>query len=773
MKRLFNTPARLVCVFLVVILTIESASFTGAYLYAFQYLQQHDPRKSTSRSELRVFFRPKVLARGQEIGRDEIVRHLAALGYREGDESARGTFSVSGDALTVRPRYQEFPGAVISFARRRIASISVGGQPVERVELEPQPMVSFLRFMPEDLKHRTRARRIILQPGNVPEPLSDAICSSEDKRCYTHNGIDELGMMSAVLTWLKGSPLRGGSTLTQQLIKNTVLDDQSRTGNRKAKEFFLALAAERMMTKQEIMAAYASACYMGHVPGGPDIYGMAAAAFEYFGVSDLRQLGLGQAATLAGMLDGPADYVRAARNGDYTLLLNRRTRVLNLMHRNFPDKYTAETVEKAEAEPLELFFASEREQEQPLDMSSIHFQNFAAAQVQQVVNAASDGYNLRVYTTIDPELQSAAHQAVADQLSKLDAVVAALCRRQNIDPSKVKPIQAALVAMDAQTGEILAMADGRDVEFNYATRRRSPGSAVKPFVYLKAIESGRHQGAPFTAATFIDPLNDPVYGTYRPQNHVGVPARARVQLAASYNGGAVVAAHDAGLPQVRELIYSLTDSRADELSGMLAVGGAAGSEVTLLDLVSGYAVFPTGGRKLSPTPFTAVYQNEADRVNVPHVAPLRVTGEASAYVLTQMMRSVLQPGGTAPNALSLAGLPADAPVAAKSGSGQVADLTFVGFSPRIVVGVWCGMPDNVPALKMEDGFSGARAAMPIWAAFMRAVKRQRGDLLQGDFRRPAGVQVLRVDAKSGCVTGGAGVEEYFIQGREPALCKKN
>jgi penicillin-binding protein 1B len=756
-----------------VILTVESASFTSAYLYAFKYLQQHDPRKGTSRAEMRVFFRPKVLMRGQEISRDEIARHLAALGYRESDESAKGTFSVSGNILTVHPHYQEFPNAVISFARRHIASLSVEGQPVERVELEPQPMVSFLRFMPEDVKRRTRARRIILQSGDVPELLSDAICSSEDKRCYTHNGIDELGMMSAVLSWLKGSPLRGGSTLSQQLMKNSVLDDQSRTGDRKAKELFLALAAERMMTKQEIMAAYASACYMGHVPDGPDIYGMAAAAFEYFGVSDLRQLSLGQAATLAGMLDGPADYVRAARSGDYTLLLNRRTRVLNLMHRDFPDKYTAEMVEKAEAEPVELFFASEREQEQPLDMVSIHFQNFAAAQVQQIINATPDGYNLRVYTTVDPELQSAAHQAVVDQLSKLDAVVAAVCRRQNIDPSKIKPIQAALVAMDAQTGEILAMVGGRDSEFNYATKRRSPGSAIKPFVYLKAIESGHHQGAPFTAATIIDPLNDPVYGTYRPQSHVGVPARARVHLAASYNGGAVVAAHDADLPQVRDLIYTLTNSRADELSGMLAIGGAAGSEVTLLDLVSGYTVFPTGGQKLSPTPFTAVYQNEADGVNVPHVTPLRVTGEAPAYVVTQMMRSVLQPGGTAPNALSLAGLPTDAPISAKSGTGQIADLAFVGFSPHIVVGVWCGMPDNVPALKMEDGFNGSRAAMPIWAAFMRAVKRHRSDLLQGDFQHPADVRVLRVDPKSGCVTNGAGIEEYFIQGREPAPCKKN
>lgn len=771
MRLPLSKPARVVALTIIVILTIESVAFSCAYLYAFQYLKENDPRKGSSRAEMRVFFRPKLLGLGQKIGLEEVERHLASIGYYRSGDRGKATFSSRENTLTIHPRHREFSSAVISFDRRRITSILVEGHPVERVEVEPHSMVSFWRSMPEDLARRTRVRRLVLQPDDIPQVLFDAICSSEDHRFYTHNGVDELGILSGVIGWLKGADVRGGSTATQQLIKNDVLDDQSRTLTRKGKEFFLALAAERLMTKAEIMAAYSSTCYMGHVPGGPDIHGMAAAALEYFGVENLKELTLAQAATLAGMLDGPANYVRDARNGDYSLLIERRTRVLELMHRNLPDTYSADLVARAKTESIKFLFLSDQETEQPLDMVTMHFQNFAAAQVGHVINSTAKPDNLRVYTTIEPELQTAAHQAIVRHLSKLDQMVITACRRQGVNPASIKPIQAALVAMDAQTGDVIAMVGGRDGQLNFATRKRSPGSAIKPFVYLKAIETGKHKGVPFTAATFIDPANDPVYGSYRPDNNIGKPARARVQLAASSNGAAVVAAHDAGLVKVRDLIYTLTQARVDELNGLLAIGGAAGSEVSLLDLVSGYTVFPAGGQKISPSVFTAVYQNESEQLSIPRAAPLRVTEESSAFVVTQMLRSVLEPGGTSPNTFALAGLEKDTQLAAKSGSGQIADLIFVGFSSRIVVGVWCGMPDNIPALRMEDGFSGARTAMPIWASFMRAVKDHRSDLLQRDFQRPANVRTRRIESKTGCITDGPGLEEYFIDGREPATCK--
>jgi penicillin-binding protein 1A len=200
---------------------------------------------------------------------------------------------------------------------------------------------------------------------------------------------------------------------------------------------------------------------------------------------------------------------------------------------------------------------------------------------------------------------------------------------------------------------------------------------------------------------------------------------------------------------------------------MLAIGGGD-AEAKLFDLVAGFSVFPNNGYKIEPTPFAAIYQNGRS-IDLHRAEPVQVIGAAPAYVTTQMMRSVVRDGGTGSGTLPMAGLPADASIAAKTGSGQVSDLTFIGFSPRIIVGVWVGMPDNIPALTMIDGFSGSRSAMPIWAAFIKALNDSGSDLCQGQFKRPPGVNLLHIDSQFGCLSN-TGEEEYFVEGREPARC---
>jgi membrane carboxypeptidase/penicillin-binding protein len=180
-------------------------------------------------------------------------------------------------------------------------------------------------------------------------------------------------------------------------------------------------------------------------------------------------------------------------------------------------------------------------------------------------------------------------------------------------------------------------------------------------------------------------------------------------------------------------------------------------------------LFANNGVKVWHTPLAAVYRDGV-KLSLPKDEPARLADPGPAYVVTQMLRSVLQPGGTASGALPMAGLASDAQTAAKTGTGQVADLWFVGFSKRLVVAVWVGMPRNKPALKMAQGFQGATAAMPIWASFIKAVKQHRPDLLEGGFDAPASVRLLNIDPQRGCVRKGAGVTEYFIEGREPALC---
>lgn len=755
------------------VVTFESALFTTKYFAAARYLKENDPRKSGNLTDPLVFARPKLLRRGQHVRREELIDHFTRIGYatREGNEP--GTFQVAAKTLRFNSRLPEFPSATLTFAGSRLAGIAVDSRSVDQVEVEPETLVPFMRLLSEEHARMLNQRRIVLGVSDlIPSILYDAVRASEDKRFETSSGIDEPGIARSVFKYLTGGfrPAGSGSGITQQLMKNSVLKDSDKTLDRKTREIFLSLAATRMMTRQEIFAAYANNVYLGHIENGPTLLGFEAAAREFFGKS-VRDLSIEEAATLAGILDKPEVYLHAARNHDYSLLLSRRDRVLRLMHESFPPRYSAEMVAHAGAEPIQFSFTSANEPERALDLTSKPFEKLAADELPDVFAQGSQTGNLHIFTTIDADLQRTAYRAVNEQLSRLDAMVAHARRSLPLQERGGEPIQAALVAMDAQTGEILAMIGGRNTEFNYATAKRSPGSVIKVFVYLEAIAQGTHRDQPFTPATVIDPKNDPV-DNYRPSSHIGQPATARTQLARSDNGAAVVTAHDAGLGSARELIARLTGSRSVEITGMLAIGGSAGCEVSALDLCEGYSVFPNNGSRITHTPFAAVYQ-DGKKIDLPRGAPERVIAGAPTFVLTQMMRSVLKSGGTASGALALAGLPGNAAVSGKTGTGQVSDLWFVGFSRRLIVAVWVGMPNNKPTLKMEQGFQGATTAMPIWASFIKnGVRAFRPDLLEGDFEMPAGVSALKIDPKRGCATDGPGVTEYFVAGREPRRCSK-
>lgn len=772
MRTKYYTTLKAIAITLALIMTLQATLFITAYTLAARHIRENDPRRSGNLAGTLVFARPKLYRRGQQTLIRQIVEHLEHIGFQERQAAEPGTFYTAGNTIEIRSRLPEFPDAEITIGRGQITAITVERREVDKIEVEPETLLAFMRMVRDERARTMNVRRTVLAPNTyVSSHLYDAVRASEDKNFDSHNGLDEVGMLRSAASWIANGFKSGGSgsTLTQQMVKNVVLKNHNRTLDRKFKEMMLALAAERTMAKEEIFAAYANNCYLGHIQNGPTIIGFAAAARELFD-TEIQSLTLAQAATLAAMLDKPEVYLRDARNDNYLRLIARRNRVLSLMERNFSDRYTAQETEQAKAEHLRFVFASEEEPERSLDMISKPFQNFAANQLEQILGDDYQGGNTHIYTTIEPELQIAAHKAVTEQLARLDAMVARARHELSPENRGDEPIQAALVAMDAQSGEILAMVSGRSGEFNFATVRRSPGSAIKPFVYLQAIAEGRHGDKPFTAATIIDPKNDKV-DNYRPRSHIGSPATARTLLAHSDNGGAVVAAHDGGLGSTRDLIYKLTDSYSTDLTGMLAIGGAAGCEVSALNLAEGYSVFPNNGVKITHMPLAAVY-HDGVKVDIVRKAPTRITDAASAYVVTQMMRSVLAHGGTAHGALSLASLPAEAQIAGKTGTGQIADLWFVGFSKRLIVAVWVGMPNNRPALDMKHGFDGARAALPIWASFLRDVKKHFPHLLEGEFEIPSGVHALTIDPKHGCVTDGKGVTEYFVEGREPEPCSE-
>jgi penicillin-binding protein 1A len=440
------------------------------------------------------------------------------------------------------------------------------------------------------------------------------------------------------------------------------------------------------------------------------------------------------------------------------------------MRRNLPEKYSAEEIEAAKAQPLEFVFSSSKGQERPAASYGRHFVEFAARHLPpELVRLQAREGEVRVFSTLDFRLQKQATEITEEAAREFQQKVRDVCRSGKAKPDcDSVQVQIALVAMEPQSGHVLAMVGGQNSDFNHATSKRSPGSIIKPFVYVNAIEQGRHHGQAFTPATIIDPASDQLAG-YRPRENVGGRSTARIGLARSYNFHAVVAAESAGINETIEFLRRVTNS-SPEISGMAAIGGVAGSETSLLDLVRAYSIFPNNGQLVSANFLdSCLLDSSAVRVIAPRPTP--VSDPGAAFLVTQMMRSVVGPQGTMPDFYRLANLKVDQVVAAKSGTGMIADLWFIGVTPKLIVGVWAGLPQNEFATQLSQGFSGARVAAPIVAKFISHVKRIQPERLDGDFVVPGDVVRLRIDSSNNCLTERGNVAEYFIVGREPPYCQ--
>jgi penicillin-binding protein 1B len=810
--------ARALAIALLVVLVLQTILVFRVYRQAKAHLQDNDPRKLQNRSETIFYFAPWEIRVGSLISREAVVEYLNDIAYQESDENIPASYTVGGRTLRITSRLPRlFPDAVLTFENKRIASITVNSQPVEQLLVEPTQLQNAVNYVNDDstLKKDLRTRRIVLQAGSPPLLVGEALTSAEDKRFSTHQGVNWL---SATLRPILSFGKQGGSSLTQQLIKNNVIQGAKdafwQTGidgfdkkfskfERKIAEPFMALEAERMMSKDEILAAYMSMNYMGTV-GGIDLQGFMAASQEFFDASLFElsdasnPMNLSRAATLAGMVQGPAAYLKFVRNGEKCgeneknclNLKNRRDAVLDLMHANFPEKYTTAIIDRAKAEPLGFVFASSKRRERPIEADSRIFIQYAMkegnlpAELQKLRGEEGE---VRVFTSLDPQLQKAAVEAMRAALQRLQPKVDKAyreqraineakfaqreeqCRQRNAGNEKacdnLFKAQVSLIAIDAQTGEILAMT-GTDVN-----SRRSPGSLVKPFFYLKALESGSYKGAPFTAATFIDKvadLNLLLEYCAEPEK-LGGSGTARQELAHSWNFGACIAAQSADLPT--GLVGRITNSRPEHKL-MAALGGTSGSETTLLDMVQAYSYFPNSGKMTQVTAYKSAYQtndSSENSIDFARQLPQVNLDPAATFVTTQMMKSVVG-DGTGANFRLLANLPPTVHVAGKSGSGMIADLWWVSFTPRLIVGVWVGMGENLPELRMADNFTGGKVSAPIAAAFMRSVAQYRPELLRGQFAQPENVVVRRIDPTKGCLTNRGGVEEFFIIGREPSRC---
>jgi membrane peptidoglycan carboxypeptidase len=732
MIRPVSLATRILATVYVALLTV----FVGGYAGGVQEFLNNDPREQIPFAGTVLFARPRTVTIGDRVAPQEIEAYLSSVGYSRQNAAEPGTYARSAEALEIRPQYPEFNAATISFSAGQIARIQITSGPLAALDLEPPILKKFVEVRAGAAIELLPAEQIPLRVSQVRgSVLRDAVVASEDRWFDHHHGLNDFRLPLAALEG------RGGSTVSNQVARNVVLHDLRRSLSRKWRELFVTMALERCVSKDEIMTLYLNNAYYGR-QGSESVFGAAAAARAYFDKS-IEHISLAEAATLAGMLNGPGQYIGSGARKEETVE-RRRARVLDLMRQDHPDRYSPQDIRKAEAEAVRLVDSDSAPE------LGAHF----VADVLQQEGARTE----RIYTTLDAPLQTAAEAAVGNRL-------------------RARPdLEAALVALDVRTGDVLALVGGTSFNkssFDRATRaRRSPGSAVKPFVYGAAIRSGIHHGSPFTAATWIDPSHDPVDG-FRPSSHSGVPGRARREIAASSNGAAVVAAHDAGLAIVQEVLHRAIGS-SPALDGMLAIGGNAGSEVTVLNLAAGYTAFARGGSRVVPRwVLRTARDRETNMIPVP--APVQVFDGATAFVVNDMLKSVVGSGpdgdwGTARSARALSGLTdPNIQIRGKTGTGEVGDLWFVGFTPRICVAVWVGSDQN-EKLPMDQGYSGGAWALPIWAEFMRGVAVARPDLLTGRFDTPETVEKLRIDPARGCLTRGSGMDEFFIRGRVPQLC---
>ena len=586
----------------------------------------------------------------------------------------------------------------------------------------------------------TYASRYELSLGEIkPSALRDCLLVAEDKRFYRHAGLDYLGLSSALFAhFFGGRQLRGASTITNQLMGEVILADRSRKGLRgfwrKLEEIILTNVAEGHFSKDDLLLAYVNNVPIGQL-NQTALIGFSAAGEAMFGKRDPKRLTLSEACTLAGMLNRPNRYLQDASKGDYRRIRERRDRVLENLGRAYPERYPEAVIHRAKREEIRFF----RNKKMP------------ATEARQLIGYAyqqlpTNKPGLRVYLTVDSNLQRAAENSVSEELARFDrgpygfynhlSYSHALKERRIVSEDETK-LQAALVVLDAKTGDILAMAGGRNStgEFNRATQtKRAPGSAIKPFIYLYGINSGSLNGRPFGPDTIIDAAKSPAAQRYT----TGGAAIATVQLARSDNGAAVTLASEIGISRIKNFIAKVTGANPVE-SELIAIGAGKGIEISPLDLAAAYTIFPNNGIKVAPKAVWAVDDGEKKL----EAKAVRVVDPSAALIVTRMLRSVIGDGqegqyGTARNARKLSGLDSIIPLAGKTGTGDN-DLWFVGFTPRMVVVVWVGFDNNYPPFEMEKGFEGAGLPLQIWARFMREVKKSRRDLLAAKFEMPSGL----------------------------------
>ena len=704
----------------------------------------------------RIYSDVTVLEPGASGSADRLVAKLERLFYRTspGPLDSPGHYRREGDVVDVYSRDFVYPGrefhgyrASVEFDGNIVRAIrDEHGDPLPALVVEPERLGLVLGEEYED--------RTLVRLRDVPRSLVDAILVTEDRDFYRHSGVSIRRTFGAILATLRGGTVQGGSTLTQQLVKNLYLTPE-RTVRRKAAEATIAILLDARYSKDEILEAYLNEIYLGQ-RGSIQIKGVGEASRFYFG-KQVADLDLSESATIAGMIKAPNAY-SPFRSPQRTR--ERRDLVLGLMLEQGKIDRTA--LDVAVASPLVP---------RTLRVQKIiapHFVDFVKAQLSEKYGEKMRTEGLQIYTTLDVDLQQAAQRAVTDGLASLEKRyrrLAAAARRV--------PLQAALIQLEPQTGAVKALVGGRDYglsQFNRVTQaHRQPGSLFKPFVMLAAF-SRRDLVPPVTPATILS--DSPItvqWGRHRaseqwtPRNYDGGyrgPMSVRRAVELSINIPTVRAALAADLTTV------LAASRAAGITSRMEQYPSVelgAFEISPMEIAAAYAVLANGGVRIEPNAIVGVLTSDGRILDRKETALKQVLPADAVFLVDSILRGAVD-RGTAGGARAggLRGV-----LAGKTGTtNDGRDAWFVGFSPRFLATIWVGYDDN-----RGLNLSGSQAAVPIFADFSRSLPPQ---LFAEGFPVPSDVVTADIDPDTGYLFAPGcprRMAEVFIAGTAPSeLC---
>ncbi|HUY17665.1 MAG TPA: PBP1A family penicillin-binding protein [Candidatus Binataceae bacterium] len=712
--------------------------FFFSYYYALQHevMQRFAGRRWNIPS--RIYSDSTLIYPGLNLDSVGFFQRLARLNYHRVQSATppgRGEYSYEpkrGQLVIFLHRfsypYEQFAGEMVELKLAGNAVTAMrdlgSGKPIYSMQLEPELLSGIFQGSWE--------QRRLVRLSQIPPAMIDAILAAEDHRFYEHHGIDVVRTMKAAyVDFTSGHVRQGGSTLTQQLMKNFFLTSQ-RTYRRKLKEALMAYIAERLYSKDEILENYVNDIYLGQ-RGQEGIYGVWEASEFYFS-KEPNDLTIGEMATIAGMISSP-NRLNPLRHPD--LARTRRNEVLGLM---MQDGYISKAAyDAAVTEPLHARETFTENNDAPYFVDYVKHE-LAERYPPEVLTAEG----LRIFTTLDVHVEKLAEKAVDQNLDELEAKYPRLRRKE-----EKERLESALVALEPPTGKIRAMVGGRNYrrsQFNRVIQaRRQPGSVFKPVTYLAALNETLTGGPDhFLPTSYIE--DAPFtwnYGdmSWTPRNYKArYFGRVTLEFALqeSLNSATSRLANAVGLDRVRAMAAKLGFGDLPAYPSIVL----GGIDVTPMQIADAYAIFANEGLEVQPYAVTAVVDANGHVIQGHELKAVQVLSPQLTFMLDFMLENVINHGtGSGARRLGF-----KRPAAGKTGTtNEAKDAWFAGFTPNLLAVVWTGF-DQKEVLNL----TGAQASLPTWTMFMKAATASRPAL---NFAVPPGIVVESVDPLTGYKAG--------------------